>query len=482
MKTNKTLSAIFLVVLLGVTGTTKTISLNPLTWVASILIIFQKKSVIKVTPTIDSHQIQGDKKTQQDAIFHEKCGNENLIIAAITDGHGVDKEMAKNKDHVENAKKVFPNLKTTKDKEGNIFVDLGATIAEYVARTLPTRIAEKVKPGWFSWFSSFFFTKTQEDINKEKTEAMKESFEEVNKDLQEKFDSTEVTNLFEDNYDKIPRTKRAGTTAAVVVIDRNNNDVVFAHAGDSKIVAYDNEGKIVHETKDHTFKNEEENKRIKNEDKYTDKDGVGRFKSPSLMVTRSFGDFALISAGLKVTPTVSSFKLDKIQKILIGSDGIFDKFKTTNFSSLTKSKDIIEMVSDKDKKEIEEEKESVETQLSIVSLLAKHEEENTKELNDTELSKLIEQHKETELPKIFNHLVPVEKIDINSTTRSLMYKLQQANGKLKGVEGMNKKGSFKGVQALLSNKKQDFELQLKKTSSELAHDNLSAVLITFNKK
>ena len=153
---------------------------------------------------------------------------------------------------------------------------------------------------------------------------------------------TKFNNLFSSLDNKV-RHLAAGSTASVAYIEVNNREskavLHTAHVGDSRIVLFDENGKVVFATRDHKPNREDECTRIEENDgiivsfersigKKTITESCVYLHGAKLNMSRSIGDHCwnwnkkIISS----QPEYNQVKLEGLYYLVIGSDGLFDVF------------------------------------------------------------------------------------------------------------------------------------------------------------
>lgn len=139
---------------------------------------------------------------------------------------------------------------------------------------------------------------------------------------------SEVNTFLQKNIGKDGNT--SGTTCIALLHIKNN--FYLAHVGDSRAVWGI---KKEEQTFDHTGSNKDEINRVGAHNIYGPQKRLGG----TLMVTRAFGDFALIKNGLIAEPEVIVLPMDMTPFIILGCDGIWDGSSTKLSYSSTQTDD-----------------------------------------------------------------------------------------------------------------------------------------------
>ena len=143
-----------------------------------------------------------------------------------------------------------------------------------------------------------------------------------------------ILNLFKLLDEKIKELNvpYTGSTGTIVLIERQNGKKILycANVGDSRCVLV-NKKKILRMSYDDRVEDPKENNRIIRQG------GIilnGRING-QLMLSRSFGDWALKSLGTIVNPHISKIEInDDDLFLIIASDGVWDVFKDEEFKIL----------------------------------------------------------------------------------------------------------------------------------------------------
>jgi serine/threonine protein phosphatase PrpC len=136
----------------------------------------------------------------------------------------------------------------------------------------------------------------------------------------------------------------SGTTATIIV--HRNNELTFAHVGDSRAVLskMTTDGKLIAEemTHDHSPENGEEQKRIEQsggEVRKRDVDAPARVfcidaNYPGLAMSRAIGDTVAKSFGVIAEPEISTYKVERIDNfIILATDGVWEFLEEQDIAS-----------------------------------------------------------------------------------------------------------------------------------------------------
>ena len=114
-----------------------------------------------------------------------------------------------------------------------------------------------------------------------------------------------------------------GVTAVMVLL--TDDKVYIVHVGDSIGIAVGMDGTPLYRTRDHTPNDEQERKRLKQENiEHSKPDNVFRLVSPvgGLAMSRCFGNYAFEDVGLTAEPGIKCVDRQNVKFLIICSDGV----------------------------------------------------------------------------------------------------------------------------------------------------------------
>ena len=273
------------------------------------------------------NQVQGWKKTMEDYAIHflDKGENKFMNIFGIFDGHGgreVPKylsshfldSLTKNKNFI---------AEKYKDAFSETFFELDKSFTTKEAQEELTKYSEEYKPDKEREIKEINdLCAPNEKLNNEELEQVM-AFNEV-------FDPRNIENANIAEF----------TGATGIIIAVCYRDILVAHAGNSRCLILDQDGKILNKTKDHTMKDENEKKRVDLARSFNDEEEEKKKGEDEhieyLDSTRGFGDLEFKGnewieqkdQEISVEPDILLVPYDKDNKqakyIIFGSHGMFE--------------------------------------------------------------------------------------------------------------------------------------------------------------
>ena len=273
------------------------------------------------------NQVQGWKKTMEDYAIHFLDNGENkfMNIFGIFDGHGgreVPKYLSSHFLDVLNENKNFVAGKY-KDAFSETFFELDKSFTTKEAQEELTKYSEEYKPDKEREIKEINdLCAPNEKLNNEELEQVM-AFNEV-------FDPRNIENANIAEF----------TGATGIIIAVCYRDILVAHAGNSRCLILDQDGKILNKTKDHTMKDENEKKRVDLARSFNDEEEEKKKGEDEhieyLDSTRGFGDLEFKGnewieqkdQEISVEPDILLVPYDKDNKqakyIIFGSHGMFE--------------------------------------------------------------------------------------------------------------------------------------------------------------
>ena len=273
------------------------------------------------------NQVQGWKKTMEDYAIHFLDNGENkfMNIFGIFDGHGgreVPKYLSSHFLEFLNKNKNFIAEKY-KDAFSETFFELDKSFTTKEAQEELTKYSEEYKPDKEREIKEINdLCAPNEKLNNEELEQVM-AFNEV-------FDPRNIENANIAEF----------TGATGIIIAVCYRDILVAHAGNSRCLILDQDGKILNKTKDHTMKDENEKKRVDLARSFNDEEEEKKKGEDEhveyLDSTRGFGDLEFKGnewieqkdQEISVEPDILLVPYDKDNKqakyIIFGSHGMFE--------------------------------------------------------------------------------------------------------------------------------------------------------------
>ena len=273
------------------------------------------------------NQVQGWKKTMEDYAIHflDKEENKFMNIFGIFDGHGgreVPKYLSSHFLDFLNENKNFVAGKY-KDAFSETFFELDKSFTTKEAQEELTKYSEEYKPDKEREIKEINdLCAPNEKLNNEELEQVM-AFNEV-------FDPRNIENANIAEF----------TGATGIIIAVCYRDILVAHAGNSRCLILDQDGKILNKTKDHTMKDENEKKRVDLARSFNDEEEEKKKGEDEhieyLDSTRGFGDLEFKGnewieqkdQEISVEPDILLVPYDKDNKqakyIIFGSHGMFE--------------------------------------------------------------------------------------------------------------------------------------------------------------
>jgi len=273
------------------------------------------------------NQVQGWKKTMEDYAIHflDKGENKFMNIFGIFDGHGgreVPKYLSSHFLDILTNNKNFIAEKY-KDAFSETFFELDKSFTTKEAQEELTKYSEEYKPDKEREIKEINdLCAPNEKLNNEELEQVM-AFNEV-------FDPRNIENANIAEF----------TGATGIIIAVCYRDILVAHAGNSRCLILDQDGKILNKTKDHTMKDENEKKRVDLARSFNDEEEEKKKGEDEhieyLDSTRGFGDLEFKGnewieqkdQEISVEPDILLVPYDKDNKqakyIIFGSHGMFE--------------------------------------------------------------------------------------------------------------------------------------------------------------
>ena len=273
------------------------------------------------------NQVQGWKKTMEDYAIHflDKEENKFMNIFGIFDGHGgreVPKYLSSHFLEFLNKNKNFIAEKY-KDAFSETFFELDKSFTTKEAQEELTKYSEEYKPDKEREIKEINdLCAPNEKLNNEELEQVM-AFNEV-------FDPRNIENANIAEF--------TGATGMIIAVCYR--DILVAHAGNSRCLILDKDGKILNKTKDHTMKDENEKKRVDLARSFNDEEEEKKKGEDEhieyLDSTRGFGDLEFKGnewieqkdQEISVEPDILLVPYDKENKqakyIIFGSHGMFE--------------------------------------------------------------------------------------------------------------------------------------------------------------
>ena len=273
------------------------------------------------------NQVQGWKKTMEDYAIHflDKEENKFMNIFGIFDGHGgreVPKYLSSHFLEFLNKNKNFIAEKY-KDAFSETFFELDKSFTTKEAQEELTKYSEEYKPDKEREIKEINdLCAPNEKLNNEELEQVM-AFNEV-------FDPRNIENANIAEF--------TGATGMIIAVCYR--DILVAHAGNSRCLILDKDGKILNKTKDHTMKDENEKKRVDLARSFNDEEEEKKKGEDEhieyLDSTRGFGDLEFKGnewieqkdQEISVEPEILLVPYDKENKqakyIIFGSHGMFE--------------------------------------------------------------------------------------------------------------------------------------------------------------
>ena len=273
------------------------------------------------------NQVQGWKKTMEDYAIHflDKEENKFMNIFGIFDGHGgreVPKYLSSHFLEFLNKNKNFIAEKY-KDAFSETFFELDKSFTTKEAQEELTKYSEEYKPDKEREIKEINdLCAPNEKLNNEELEQVM-AFNEV-------FDPRNIENANIAEF--------TGATGMIIAVCYR--DILVAHAGNSRCLILDKDGKILNKTKDHTMKDENEKKRVDLARSFNDEEEEKKKGEDEhieyLDSTRGFGDLEFKGnewieqkdQEISVEPDILLVPYDKDNKqakyIIFGSHGMFE--------------------------------------------------------------------------------------------------------------------------------------------------------------
>ena len=273
------------------------------------------------------NQVQGWKKTMEDYAIHflDKEENKFMNIFGIFDGHGgreVPKYLSSHFLEFLNKNKNFISEKY-KDAFSETFFELDKSFTTKEAQEELTKYSEEYKPDKEREIKEINdLCAPNEKLNNEELEQVM-AFNEV-------FDPRNIENANIAEF--------TGATGMIIAVCYR--DILVAHAGNSRCLILDKDGKILNKTKDHTMKDENEKKRVDLARSFNDEEEEKKKGEDEhieyLDSTRGFGDLEFKGnewieqkdQEISVEPDILLVPYDKDNKqakyIIFGSHGMFE--------------------------------------------------------------------------------------------------------------------------------------------------------------
>lgn len=284
-----------------------------------LIIYYMSKKIHKVITNnkysldVQGNQVIGSRDYQEDFYFIEHIPN-HITVAAIFDGHGgalcsrwlntyFKKEIRKNLDelHQKSSKKLLNCMLSDEKRrtQTNINKIINMLKKEYQSDILDKIVLSKLE--------GFEKLKKMNDFLYEFL--LKKTIHTIAK----RWDKLSIGHL-----DKGKREYRAGSTLSVVLVV--GYTVHIAYVGDSRIIFVIDDEKVINSTKDHK------------PDPADLADGMpdafvrnGRVNGV-LGVGRAIGDNGIkLRGAIKRTPDYISYEFKKSTRVILGSDGLYDK-------------------------------------------------------------------------------------------------------------------------------------------------------------
>lgn len=135
-----------------------------------------------------------------------------------------------------------------------------------------------------------------------------------------------LTKAFEEISQEIEAQSESGTTALTILLNKETRQLIWANAGDCRLIIVKIKNPALQLTPDHRVDNPQERERIiKMRIGYVSQ-GYVMVEDYGLMPTRTLGDAYFKKAGVIATPETGIYNINKEDKyIIMATDGLWDE-------------------------------------------------------------------------------------------------------------------------------------------------------------